>query len=110
MIQMTGDSLNENWYLSKVHPDSREQFKSFAEELIAAESTEDLDESSDEDELDIDDAIEWVEHALVGSPKQIGWAQSIASNYLPQIQYAIANKTLPTKASWWIDNRNNISF
>ncbi|MBT9138490.1 MAG: hypothetical protein DDT31_01055 [Syntrophomonadaceae bacterium] len=43
---------------------------------------------------------------LEGSPKQIKWARSIIQDNLNAI--ALSKSSLPTKASWWIDNRSEI--
>jgi hypothetical protein len=118
MIQMTGDAIsNEDWYLSKVHPDSREQFKAFSEELIASEKP------SDDNELPIldfdpvsnserEDVQAWIRASIVGvSGAQTQYAQNIAFKYVDKIALAFQeNKKLPTDAKWWIEENKTIGI
>jgi hypothetical protein len=60
-------------------------------------------------ESDLEDAYNWVECSLTGSEKQIAWAVSIAhKHHFAIVQAWKAGKSVPTAASWWIENRNNI--
>ena len=70
---------------------------------------------SDESEVaepDIEDALHYVESlAFQGSEKQIKWAKDIALKNLDEVAKALRlDKSIPTSAKWWIDNRNNISL
>ncbi len=61
-------------------------------------------------ETDLEDVYNWVDSTqFTGSPKQVDWAKSIAHGHHNAIALAWKHgKTIPTAASWWIDNRNNI--
>lgn len=61
-------------------------------------------------ESELEDAYTWIEcTSFQGSIKQIEWAKSIAhNNHQPIVLAWKKGQTVPTKASWWIDNRNNI--
>lgn len=60
-------------------------------------------------EPELEDAYNWVECSLVGSEKQVNRAKSIAHNHhFAIVQAQKAGKPVPTKASWWIENRGNI--
>ena len=70
---------------------------------------------SDESEVaepDIEDALHYVESlAFQGSEKQIKWAKDIALKNLDEVAKALRlDKSIPTSAKWWIDNRSNISL
>lgn len=61
-------------------------------------------------ESQLEDAIQVAESIdFSGSPKQIKWARSIALENAEAIALSgISIPQIPTKASWWIDNRDNI--
>jgi hypothetical protein len=63
-------------------------------------------------EPDKEDAFHYVEAlSFVGSEKQILWAKDIAIKHLDDVALALKkNKSIPTSAKWWIDNRNSISL
>jgi hypothetical protein len=60
-------------------------------------------------ESDLEDAYNWVESSLNGSPAQIKWAKDIAHKHQNEICIMWKKgKEIPTSAKWWIDNRNGI--
>ena len=77
------------------------------EQLKAANSFQKA--SGTPSESDLEDAYNWVECSVTGSEKQVAWAMSIAHDYhFAIVQAWKAGKSIPTAASWWIENRNNI--
>lgn len=77
------------------------------EELKAEESFKKAAGLPSEPELE--DAYHWVECSLVGSPKQVEWAKSIAhKHHIAIIRAQKAGKQVPSCAKWWIENRSNI--
>ena len=63
-------------------------------------------------EPDTEDALHYIESLIFqGSEKQIKWAKDIALKNVDAVAQALRkNKSIPTSAKWWIDNRNNISL
>jgi DNA primase large subunit len=60
-------------------------------------------------ESELEDAYNWVESSLSGSPAQIKWAKDIAHKHQNEICIMWKKgKEIPTSAKWWIDNRNGI--
>ncbi len=61
-------------------------------------------------ESQLEDAIQVAESiAFQGSEKQIKWAKSIALENAEAIALSqVTISQIPTKASWWIDNRSDI--
>ena len=65
-----------------------------------------------EPEPDTEDALHYIESLIFqGSEKQIKWAKDIALKNLDEVAKALRlDKSIPTSAKWWIDNRSNISL
>lgn len=61
-------------------------------------------------ENDLEDAYNWVDSTpFDGSEKQVKWAKDIAHKHHHAICLAWKKgEKIPTKAKWWIENRNNI--
>jgi hypothetical protein len=60
-------------------------------------------------ESELEDAYNWVESSLSGSPAQIKWAKDVAHKHHTEICLMWKKgKEIPKTAKWWIDNRNGI--
>lgn len=103
----------ENFIVSSV-PIYESIFSSVLKNLNAIEIGEDESHSFLENaaEPDIEDALHYVESLVFqGSEKQIKWAKDIALKHIDAAAQALReNRTIPTSAKWWIDNRNSISL
>lgn len=73
--------------------------------LLEEEEAPPVSESDMEDAYNAADSLQFT-----GSPKQVDWARSIATKSSEDIARAWKVKSfdLPTSASWWIGNQNNI--
>lgn len=106
------DVIREESFIVSSVPIHESIFSSVLRNLNALE--EDKLSSSLEDvaEPDKEDAFHYVEAlSFVGSEKQIKWAKDIVLKHLDDVALALKkNKSIPTSAKWWIDNRNSISL
>lgn len=80
--------------------------------LQALNEDESYTSESGVSEPDTEDALHYIESLIFqGSEKQIKWAKDIALKNIDAVAQALReNKSIPTSAKWWIDNRNNISL
>jgi hypothetical protein len=111
------DVIREESFIVSSVPIHESIFSSVLRNLNTLEedkSYSSLEDASLEDvaEPDKEDALHYVEAlSFVGSEKQIKWAKDIALKHLDNVALALKkNKSIPTSAKWWIDNRNSISL
>jgi hypothetical protein len=101
----------ESFIVSSV-PIHESIFFSVLKSLDSLEENESYSFFEDAAEPDIEDALHYVESLVFqGSEKQIKWAKDIALKHIDAAAQALReNRTIPTSAKWWIDNRNSISL
>lgn len=108
------DVIREESFIVSSVPIHESIFSSVLRNLNAIEEDKSYSSSSLEDvaEPDIEDALHYVESLVFqGSEKQIKWAKDIALKHIDDVAQALReNRTIPTSAKWWIDNRSNISL
>jgi hypothetical protein len=108
------DVIREESFIVSSVPIHESIFSSVLKNLNAIEIEENESYSSSENaaEPDIEDALHYVESLVFqGSEKQIKWAKDIALKHIDAAAQALReNRTIPTSAKWWIDNRNSISL
>ena len=106
------DVIREESFIVSSVPIHESIFASVLKNLNAIEEDDSYSSSEDAAEPDIEDALHYVESLVFqGSEKQIKWAKDIALKHIDAAAQALReNRTIPTSAKWWIDNRNSISF
>jgi hypothetical protein len=106
------DVIREESFIVSSVPIHESIFFSVLKSLDSLEENESYSFFEDAAEPDIEDALHYVESLVFqGSEKQIKWAKDIALKHIDAAAQALReNRTIPTSAKWWIDNRNSISL
>lgn len=106
------DVIREESFIVSSVPIHESIFSSVLRNLNTLEEDKSYFSFEEVAEPDKEDAFHYVEAlSFVGSEKQILWAKDIAIKHLDDVALALKkNKSIPTSAKWWIDNRNSISL
>jgi hypothetical protein len=106
------DVIREESFIVSSVPIHESIFSSVLKSLDLLEENESYSSLEENAEPDTEDALHYVESLVFqGSQKQVKWAKDIALKHIDAAAQALReNRTIPTSAKWWIDNRNSISF
>ena len=106
------DVIREESFIVSSVPIHESIFSSVLKSLDSLEEDKSYSSKEDVAEPDKEDTLHYLESiAFQGSEKQILWAKDIALKHLDDVALALKkNKSIPTSAKWWIDNRNSISL
>lgn len=105
------DVIREESFIVSSVPIHESIFSSVLRNLNTLEEDKSYFSFEEVAEPDIEDALHYVESLVFqGSEKQIKWAKDIALKHIDAAAQALReNRTIPTSAKWWIDNRNSIT-